>query len=138
MLHKKLAILFIALAQVFLFGHEFVPHHHHTGLATEQHHHHDHDSQNQHPEESPLQLALSGFAHSGEHVTFTHSNSTKVVVKKDDVQLKNTVSLSFENSVNYSFASQKHAFPPLRQIVYQPPLFGTHSLRGPPTLNFEC
>lgn len=142
MFGRKIAILFLMIAQVFILGHEFVPHHHHNELSNQHHEHtspfHDSDSKNHHPDENSLQLALSNFAHSGEQVTFTHSNSTKVVVKKDNVQLKNAVSLSFEIPVNYSFLSKKCTFPPLRQIVYQPPLFGTHSLRGPPTLNFEC
>lgn len=136
MFGRKIAILFLMIAQVFILGHEFVPHHHHNELSNQHHEHtspfHDSDSKNHHPDENSLQLALSNFAHSGEQVTFTHSSSTNFDINKEDLQSDDPFFFDTKFSI-WDFATiEKQKFPPLRQIIHQPPLFGSHSLRGPP------
>ncbi|KUG10696.1 hypothetical protein AMC91_16615 (plasmid) [Elizabethkingia miricola] len=133
MLRKKLTILFLLIAQVVILGHGLVPHHHHADLASQQHnHHHGKDAKKQHPEESSLQLAFSGLIHSGEQVTFTQSDASKIIVSKQALQAINALPCDFKMPFAYIVSFQKHTFPPDSKVRYQSPHYGAHSLRGPP------
>ncbi len=102
MLRKKLTILFLLIAQVVILGHGLVPHHHHADLASQQHnHHHGKDAKKQHPEESSLQLAFSGLIHSGEQVTFTQSDASKIIVSKQALQAINALPCDFKMPFAY-------------------------------------
>ncbi|WP_228443921.1 hypothetical protein [Chryseobacterium indologenes] len=129
-----MTILLLLVAQVVILGHSFVPHHHHTDLASQQHnHHHDQDSKNQHPEESSLELAFSGFIHSGEQITFTQTDGAKIVITKQALQAIDALPNDFTLPAAHIVSYQKHTFPPDRHIKYPSPLYGAYTLRGPPS-----
>jgi hypothetical protein len=132
MLKKRIAILFLLIAQIIVLGHDIVPHHHHTDLVSQQHHHHDEDGKDQHSDENSLQLAFSGFIHAGEQVTLTYSAGEKIVVTKQALKVMDALPCGFIMPVAYIINCQKHTFPPDRQIIYQSPFYGSYSLRGPP------
>lgn len=133
MLRKKLTILFLLIAQIIILGHGVIPHHHHDKLASAKHHHHDHDSKKQHPEETPLEQAFSGFLHAGEQVTFTSAAPTEVVTSKTVSQSSDILPADYMPSVEHILWWGKHTYPPDCRIIFRPPLYGAHSLRGPPT-----
>ncbi|MDV4069921.1 hypothetical protein CMT34_17160 [Elizabethkingia anophelis] len=133
MLRRYFAILFLTIAQIIILGHGVVSHHHHNDDAKQGHNYHDKDSKHQHPNETPLELALSSFIHAGEHVSFTNSSETRIVITKDDVKSNKALPIDFIAPVEYILVYQKHTFPPDRYIIYSPPLHGAYTLRGPPT-----
>lgn len=132
MFRKSLAILFLTVAQIVILGHGLVSHHHHTDTSSEEHLYHGKDSKTQHPDETPLELALSGFTHTGEQAAFTTADATKIVVSKDAEKSIKALPADFTAPVAYIVIYQKHTFPPDRHTVYQSPLYGAYSLRGPP------
>ncbi len=133
MLRKRLAILFLLVAQIVILGHGMVSHHHHTDLSGEGHHHHGKEAKDQHPDETPLELAFSGFIHGGETVAFTNTDATKIVVSKDALKSIKALPVDFKAPVEYIVVYQKHTFPPDRHRIYKSPQNGAYSLRGPPT-----
>lgn len=134
-MRKKLTILLLMVAQVLIFGHGFVPHHHHTDSTGSHHHYHndDQDIRTEHSEENPLQVAFSEFMHSGEQVIFTQPDYAKTVVTKRTLWgAMGDLACDFANPAQYIISYQKHTFPPDRCIRYQPFLYESYSLRGPP------
>ena len=136
MIGRKIGILFLMIAQIVLLGHEFVPHHHHDHVEIDYHHHeHNDQDHHHHQEDSPLQMALSLLAHAGEQVTFTCTSTSKMVLKDIQLSSKDTDFLGCSLFLNPTVTHLKHTYPPDRDIVYLPPIFSAHSLRGPPFLN---
>ena len=132
MLRKRLAILFLIVAQIVILGHSVVAHHHHIDIPGKGHHHHEQDGKHQDPDETPLELAFSGFLHTGEHVTFTNTEAAKIVASKDAAKSIKALPVDFKAPVEYIVVYQKHTFPPDRQRLYKLPQNGAHKLRGPP------
>ncbi len=133
MLRKRWTILFLLIAQVVILAHNIVPHHHYTDLADKQHHYH-HDSKHHHSDETPLEIAFSGFIHGGETVIFTSTNVSKIVVSKDAIKSIKALPVDFKAPAEYIVVYQKHIFPPDRHQIYKTPQNGAYSLRGPPII----
>lgn len=66
MLRRILAILFLAVAQIVILGHSVVSHHHHAEIVNNDHQN-SKDNHHNGSKETPLELAFSGFLHTGEH-----------------------------------------------------------------------
>lgn len=131
--------MLLLFAQVVILGHSVIPHHHHTDSSTQHHHHtdssaqHHHHQDNEEPsEDNSLQLIFSSLIHSGEHLTFTQSENVKVVITKKAFLSLDALPGEFPIIPDYVVRHQKHTFPPNNQIIYQSPLDGSSSLRGPP------
>ncbi|EEI93597.1 hypothetical protein ACR78F_07395 [Sphingobacterium spiritivorum] len=131
MLRKYSAILFLIVAQIVILGHGIVSHHHHTDIVNDGHHK-DNDNHHKNSKETPLEIAFSGFMHTGEHAAFTTADATKIVVSKDAEKSIKALPADFKAPVAYIVIYQRHTFPPDRHTVYQSPLYGAYSLRGPP------
>lgn len=132
MFKRKIAILFLLIAQVVLLGHAVVAHHHHLLTATEDHHH-DQDHEQDESEKGFLDIVFSGFIHSGEQVTYTHSDNTEVSFVK---QASNPCAVLISSSpvpFQYSITFIKQVFSPERLITYNSLYPNPHSLRGPPS-----
>ncbi|MGJ1361177.1 hypothetical protein ACR79B_07175 [Sphingobacterium spiritivorum] len=132
MLRKYSAILFLIAAQIVILGHGIVSHHHHIDIVNGG----DHNTPNNHhknSKETPLEIAFSGFIHTGDQASFTNSTETRIVITKDDVKSLKALPVDFIPPVEYIVFYQKHTFPPDRHTIYLPPLRGAYSLRGPPT-----
>lgn len=135
MLRKNFTLFILLIAQSIILGHSFIPHHHHSDLhGQKQDHHHDKDGQHQHSDENALELALSGFIHAGEQITYTNTDATKIMVSKDVTKEVTTSLFYFHTPIEYIVVHQKHRFPPDRHRIYKSPQNGVHKLRGPPTL----
>lgn len=114
---QKLALFFLALAQLILLGHNLVPHHHHDPFAPEKayskscSHHHDHEK-----DDSLLQNVFALTAHSEKTADFSHAHLTDQQEKKDfQLLCKNCfnqeVQIPFillEKSMNFSRTSYFH------------------------------
>ncbi|WP_313410971.1 hypothetical protein [Sphingobacterium multivorum] len=127
MLRKNLAIVFFFIAQVVILGHGTISHHHHENSTV--HSHQEHDT---HKGCVDLEALFSGIQHTGEQITFTNDR-TDISVAKELSQPFNAVILDYQYPIEYIVAYQQHAFPPDRHIIYQSQLYGTYSLRGPPS-----
>lgn len=131
MLRKYIAILFLIAAQLVILGHGIVSHHHHADIANDGHQNGNNHHNNS--KETPLELAFSGFIHAGEHVSFTNSSETRIVISKDDVKSIKALPIDFIPPVEYIVVYKKHTFPPDGHFIYLPPLLGAYTLRGPPS-----
>ncbi len=132
MLRKYSAILFLLVAQLVILGHGIVSHHHHADIANDGHQN-GKNSHHNNSKETPLELAFLGFIHAGEHVSFTNSSETRIVISKDDVKSIKALPIDFIPPVEYIVVYQKHTFPPDGHFIYLPPLLGAYTLRGPPS-----
>ena len=72
MLKKRLAIFFLALANVLLIGHELIPHHHHDSLEELLAHHHSDEDSSEHG----LSHWLSHLMHSPDGFAFSTEPNT--------------------------------------------------------------
>lgn len=133
MLRKRLAIVFLAVAQIVILGHNMVSHHHHTDTFYEGQLHHSKSGNSQHVDETPLALAFANFLHAGEQLTFIHAEATTLAVSKEAVHFIKALPVAFKAPVNTMVAYQKHTFPPSSQPSYTSPQNRVHKLRGPPT-----
>ncbi|MDX8572223.1 hypothetical protein OZ666_11065 [Elizabethkingia sp. HX QKY] len=125
-LRKYYNFLFLLFAQLLILGHSVVAHHHHVNTTANRHHNGR--------KETPLESVLSGITHFGEHVSFTHSSETKIVVLKVDAKSIKALPVNyFTASFQYVKVFRKNIFPPYWHIIKAPPLYGANSLRGPPS-----
>lgn len=131
MLRKNLAIILLLFAQVIVLGHGLVSHHHHTDLAS--HHHHDQVINDHHSDQNPLELAFTEFNHVGEHILFTNPDASKTILTKQVLQESDVLLCCLAFQVDYMKSFKKHSFPPDSYNIYQSPLSGAYTLRGPPS-----
>lgn len=134
MFRDRLNIFFLAVAQVILLSHSFIPHdHHHDDLVYNQFHYELHtDSRNKIESGSPINIDFSKFIHAGDQVTFTKSNKAKVVITKQTSQAV-ILNFNFSRNIEYFTSPQRNIFPSNNHITNQPPLCDGNSLRGPPS-----
>lgn len=127
MLRKKLAIFFFALSQVVFLGHDVVSHHHHEDLtiATLQDHHSDEE------EKIDLETLFSGIKHIGDQITFTNVKTNKITTNVI-CQTSSPILLFNGFLIQDNFTYYQHFFPPLGNLPYKSPLYGTFLHRGPP------
>lgn len=116
-----------------LLGHCVVPHHHHTdSITNENQHNHSQSGQHRHSEKTPLENAFAGFMHTGEHVSYTNPEETKIVFSKDKTKSTKAFPIDFTTPFEYIIFYQKQTFPSDKRIIYSPPLCSAYTLRGPP------
>lgn len=131
MMRKRLALLFLLLAQVVVLGHGMVAHHHHIGDLSE-HRHRTYQAKHDHDNSNPLSDGYSGFAHSEEEMSFVHGQSvqTNSTVENQEfiadlICIPSFLLISTEDRVDSTHFKK-------RSDLYSPPLHDSWNLRGPP------
>jgi hypothetical protein len=79
-----------------------------------------------------MDIVFSGFSHSGEQVTYTHSLKTEVSFTKDAPAPFATAPHRQSIPVEYNISYQQRTIPPDWCNAYRSVALDSHSLRGPP------
>lgn len=132
MLKKGIAIFLLSIAQILIFGHDVVPHHHHSVDTETEVHHHTQGGKHEHADDNPLGFAFAHFIHWGEQISFTNIVHQSVSIEKTKKPSTKIFSCEFTVKFNYPVFYQKHPFPPDKQINYLSPYNNSNTLRGPP------
>lgn len=127
-MRKKLAIFFLALAQIVILGHSVILHHHDAEESGTHSHSHDQD----HTCKNSWDIAFSSFIHSGDQAVFTDSDNTEVSFFKTIPQPSAVVVQNPAVIFQAEEAQQKNVLPIERRELYQSLHLLSYSLRGPP------